>query len=171
MSRILTISIDRGQGKESGSNASSDAISFLLFGTFKDQLSFDQSTSLGANIGASFLSNYISSSIENILPWIINTNINYVDSKGGNIANNADIRFTAAIGDAIVRFGGQIFKGIANTDIVIDYPLNKLLKIKSLSNNLFIRVEKVYDPFSESSDVSNTSGTRTGALIFYKFKF
>ena len=168
---VLSITIDRGQGKESGSNASSDAISFLLFGTFKDQLSFDQSTSLGANIGASFLSNYISSSIENILPWIINTNINYVDSKGGNIANNADIRFTAAIGDAIVRFGGQIFKGIANTDIVIDYPLNKLLKIKSLSNNLFIRVEKVYDPFSESSDVSNTSGTRTGALIFYKFKF
>lgn len=168
---VLSVTIDRGQGKESGSNSTSDAISFLLFGTFKDQLSFEQSTSLGANIGASYLSNFVSSSIENILPWIINTNINYVDSKEGNIANNADIRFTAAIGDAIVRFGGQIFKGIANTDIIIDYPLNKLLKIETLSNNLFIRLEKVYDPFSESSDVSNTSGTRTGALIFYKFKF
>ncbi len=168
---VLSVTIDRGQGKESGSNATSDAISFLLFGTFKDQLSFDQSTSLGANIGASFLSNFVSSSIEDILPWIINTNINYVDSKNGNVANNADIRFTAAIGDAIVRFGGQIFKGIANTDIVIDYPLNKLLKVQSLSNNLFIRLEKVYDPFSENGDVSNTSGTRTGALVYYKFKF
>ena len=168
---VLTVTLDRGQSKESGSNATSDAIAFLLFGTFKDQLSFDQSTSLGANIGASYLSNILSSSIENVLPWIINANINYIDSENGNIANNTDIRFTAAIGDAIVRFGGQIFKGIANTDIVIDYPLNKLLKIQSLSNNLFIRLEKVYDPFSENSDISNTSGTRAGALIFYKFKF
>lgn len=167
----LTVSLERGSNKESGSNATSDAISFLLFGKFKDQLSFDQSTSLGANIGASYLSTFVSSSIENILPWIINTNINYVDSEGGNIASNADIRFTAAIGDAIVRFGGQIFKGIANTDIIIDYPLNKLLKVNSLSNNLFIRLEKVYDPFSESNDVSNSSGTRSGAMIFYKIKY
>ena len=167
----LDISLNKGSSRETGSNATSDAISYLLFGKFKDQLSFDQSTSLGANIGASYLSNILSSQIENILPWIINTNINYVDSEGGTLAGNADIRFTAAIGDAIVRFGGQIFKGIANTDIIVDYPLNKLLKVESLSNNLFIRVERVYDPFSESNDVSNSSGTRAGALIYYKIKY
>ncbi|MBL8007616.1 MAG: translocation/assembly module TamB domain-containing protein [Ignavibacteria bacterium] len=171
MNPTLSVTLDRGNNKESGSNATSDAISFLLFGRFKDQLSFDQSTSLGANIGASYLSSFVSSSIEDILPWIINTNINYVDSEGGSIASNADIRFTAAIGDAIVRFGGQIFKGIANTDIIVDYPLNKLLRMESLSNNLFIRVEKVYDAFSESTDVSNTTGTRAGATVFYKIKY
>ncbi|MEO6694683.1 MAG: hypothetical protein ABIY50_02085, partial [Ignavibacteria bacterium] len=106
-----------------------------------------------------------------IAPWIINTNVNYVDSKSGSIANNTDIRFTAAIGDAIVRFGGQIFRGLSNTDIVIDYPLNKIFKLQSLSNNLILRLEKVYDPFDEQNDVSNTSGTRQGALIYYRIKF
>ncbi|HMS64542.1 MAG TPA: hypothetical protein PKD83_04735 [Ignavibacteria bacterium] len=168
---VLTVTLDRGRNKETGSNATSDAVSFLLFGKFKDQLSFEQSTSLGANIGASYLSNFLSNSLENILPWLINTDINYLNTQDGNIASNADVRFTAAIGDAIVRFGGQIFKGIANTDIIIDYPLNKLLKIGSSSRQLFIRAEKVFDPFSQDNDVSNFSGTRTGALIYYKIKF
>lgn len=167
----LAITIDRGGLRESGSDATSDAISFLLFGKFQDQLTFEQSTSFGANLGASFLSNILSSQIEAIAPWIINTNVNYVDSKSGSFANNTDIRFTAAIGDAIVRFGGQIFRGITNTDIVIDYPLNKIFKLQSLSNNLILRLEKVYDPFDEQNDVANTSGTRQGALIYYRIKF
>jgi len=168
---LLTITVDRGGIRESGSDATSDAISFLLFGKFQDQLTFGQSTSFGANIGASFLSNILSSQIEAIAPWIINTNVNYVDSKTGSVATNTDIRFTAAIGDAIVRFGGQIFRGLTNTDIVIDYPLNKIFKLQSLSNNLILRLEKVYDPFDEQNDVSNTSGTRQGALIYYRIKF
>lgn len=167
----LAISLTRGTGKETGANATSDAISFLLFGKFQDQLSFGESTALGANLGASFLSSYLSSSIEDIAPWIINTSFNYVDSKTGTVAQNTDIRFTAAIGDAIVRFGGQIFRGIANTDIVLDYPLNKLLEIKSLSNNLIFRFERVYDPFYSDSDITNTNGTRVGAMIYYKIKF
>ncbi|MDZ4713247.1 MAG: hypothetical protein SGI89_13110 [bacterium] len=168
---ILTISLKRGGATESGPNATSDAISFLLFGKFKDQLSFGESTSFGANIGASFLSNYVSSSLEDIFPFLINTNLNYVDSQTGTIAQNTDIRFTAAVGDAIIRFGGQIFKGIANTDIVIDYPLNKLFKMKSLSNNLILRLEKIYDPFAEQNDVANTNGSKTGAIIYYRIKF
>lgn len=168
---VLTVTLDRGRNKETGSNATSDAISFLLFGKFKDQLSFEQSSSLGANIGVSYLSSYLSNSLENILPWLINTDINYLNTQDGNIASNADIRFTAAVGDAIIRFGGQIFKGIANTDIIIDYPLNKLFKIDSQTNQLYIRAEKIFDPFSQDNDVSNFNGTRTGATLYYKIKF
>jgi hypothetical protein len=170
-SPVLTVTLDRGRNKETGSNATSDAISFLLFGKFKDQLSFEQSSSLGANIGASYLSSYLSNSLESILPWLINTDINYLNTQDGNIASNADIRFTAAVGDAIIRFGGQIFKGIANTDIIIDYPLNKLFKIDSQNNQLYIRAEKIFDPFSQDNDVSNFNGTRTGATLYYKIKF
>ncbi|MEO8664353.1 MAG: hypothetical protein ABI462_02560 [Ignavibacteria bacterium] len=168
---LLTITLTRGASKETGSNATSDAISFLLFGKFQDQLSFGESTSFGANIGASFLSNYLSSSLETIFPFLINTSFNYVDSKSGTIAQNTDVRFTASIGDAVIRFGGQIFKGIANTDIVLDYPLNKILKISSLSNNLIFRFERVYDPFYSDNDISNTNGTRVGGLVYYKIKF
>ncbi|MBV6479493.1 MAG: hypothetical protein HGGPFJEG_02267 [Ignavibacteria bacterium] len=171
MNPTLKISIDKNGRKESGPNATSDAISFLLFGKFQDQLSFEQSSSFGASLGASLLSNYVSSSLEEIFPFLLNTSFSYVDSPSGSVAENTDVRFTAAIGDAIVRFGGLIFKDFASADIVIDYPLNKLLKIEALSNNLFLRLEKVYDPFIDQSDISNTTGTRAGALIFYRIKF
>lgn len=171
ISPVLTISIDRNGTKETGSNATSDAIAFLLFGKFSDQLSFSESSSFGANLGASYLSSYVSSSIEQILPWLINTSIGYVDNKNGTVAQNTDVRFTAAIGDAVIRFGGQIFRGLANTDIVVDYPINKLIKMKSLSNNLIFRFERVYDPFYSDADVTNTNGTRIGGMFYYKFKF
>ena len=167
----LTISIDKNGVKVTGADATSDAISFLLFGKFSDQLSFSESSSFGASLGASYLSNIVSSSVEEVLPWLINTNINYVDNKEGSLAQNTDVRFTAAVGDAIVRFGGQIFRGLANTDIVVDYPLNKLLKIDALSNNLIIRFERVYDPFYSDADVTNTNGSRLGGMVYYKFKF
>ncbi len=170
-SPVLTISIDRNGVKETGSDATSDAIAFLLFGKFSDQLSFSESSSFGASLGASYLSSYVSSSIEEIFPWLINTNFNYVDNKTGNVAQNTDVRFTAAIGDAVIRFGGQIFRGLANTDIVLDYPLNKLLKLGSLSSNLIFRFERVYDPFYSDADVTNTSGTRVGGMVYYKIKF
>ena len=168
---VLSISIDRNGVKETGSNATSDAMAFLLFGKFSDQLSFGESSSFGANLGASYLSNYVSSSIEQVLPWLINTSIGFVDNKTGSVAQNTDVRFTAAIGDAVIRFGGQIFRGLANTDIVVDYPINKLLKMKSLSNNLIFRFERVYDPFYSDADVTNTNGTRLGGMFYYKFKF
>lgn len=85
-SPVLTISIDKNGVKETGSNATSDAIAFLLFGKFSDQLSFGESSSFGAALGASYLSNYVSSSTEQILPWLINTSIGYVDNKGGTLA-------------------------------------------------------------------------------------
>lgn len=167
----LRISVDKGGITETGSDASSDAMSFLLFGKFKDQLSFEESTSFGANVGASFLSSYVSNSLEELFPFLINTNLNYVDSQNGTVIQNTDIRFTAAVGDAIIRFGGQIFKGISNTDIVVDYPLNKLFQMQSLSNNLMFRVERIYDPFEGQNDITNTTGTRAGALIYYIIKF
>ncbi|MDQ3022231.1 MAG: translocation/assembly module TamB [Bacteroidota bacterium] len=166
----LTITVDRNGVKEAGSNATSDALSFLLFGKFSDQLSFSESSSFGANLGASFLSNYVSSSIEELFPFLINTDVNYVDSRTGSVAENTDIRFTASVGDAIIRFGGQVFKGIANTDIVIDYPLNKLFK-KGFSNNLILRLERVNDPLSTEYDLSFTNGSRVGALLYYRLKF
>lgn len=171
MNPVLTISLERDGVTETGSGASSDAISFLLFGKFSNQLSFSESSSFGASVGASILSNYVASSLENILPFLINTEVNYVDSQGGTVAENTDIRFTASLGDAIIRFGGQVFKGITNTDIALDYPLNKLFKVKSLSNNLILRVERYYDPLANQNDISNTSGKRTGAVIYYKLRF
>ncbi|MBP9191126.1 MAG: hypothetical protein KBF96_01095 [Ignavibacteria bacterium] len=167
----LNISLQKNGNKETGSNATSDAIAFLLFGKFADQLSFGESTSFGASIGASYLSNIVSNELEDLFPFLINTSLNYTENEQGGFADNTDVRFTAAIGDAVVRFGGQIFKGLANTDIIVDYPINKLLKMNSVSNNLIFRFERVYDPFYNDADITNTNGTRIGALVYYIIKF
>ncbi len=90
----------------------------------------------------------------------------------GSVAENADFRFTAAFGDAVVRFGGQLFKGISNTDFIVDYPVGKLFNSKALSNDLFLRLERIYDPVNAySSSSSVLTGTRVGAQILYRIKF
>lgn len=172
MNPTIDITLERFGSKESGQNAASDAISFLLFGKFQDQLTFSQSSTLGVNIGTSYLSGFLSSELEKVLPFLINTDVSYVDSQDGSIAENADIRFTASFGDAIVRFGGQLFKGISNTDFIVDYPLGKILNSKTLSNNLVLRLERIYDPSDFSTSSSSTiSGSRVGAQIYYRIKF
>jgi hypothetical protein len=157
-----------------GADPSEEAISFIIFGKFKDELSAEQRinlvSSVGANVGSTFASSYLSNVIQNYLPFIVNTDINYVDNQGGNLAQNTDIRFTAEIGYATIRFGGQVFKDLSNTNFTIEYPINKLWKFNKLSNNLIFQFERVVDPYSENSNVI-TGTSRTGGLIFYRIKF
>jgi len=54
------------------------------------------------------LSGYVSSLLQNYIPFIVNADINYNSTQAGNVAQNTDIRITAEFGDATVRVGGQI---------------------------------------------------------------
>ncbi|MBS1513910.1 MAG: hypothetical protein JSS63_02690 [Bacteroidetes bacterium] len=160
---------------DNSADPSQQAINFILFGTFNPSATqqLTLASTVGANVGSVILSNYFSSFIQEILPFIVNTDFNYVNSKGGTFAQNTDIRITAEFGDAIVRVGGQVFDDVNNTNFVIQYPLGKLLKIKGLSNNLFIQVERIVDPLKavNSSTVTETSDVRTGATVYYRIKF
>lgn len=150
-----------------------EAVSFIVFGKFTDELNADQRMNLvsniGANVGTSFVSQYLTNIMQSYLPFIVNTDINYNSTQSGNVAQNTDIRITAELGDATIRFGGQIFRDLSNTNIAIEYPLNKLLKMKSLSNNLVIQFERIVDPFSQNKNL--TGNARTGGSVYYKIKF
>lgn len=160
-------------GNTRGGNQDQEAISFIVFGKFSDELNADQRmnlvSSVGANVGTSIASQYITNLMQSVLPFIVNTDINYNSNQTGNVAQNTDIRITAELGDATVRVGGQIFRDLSNTNIAIEYPLNKLLKIKSLSNNLIFQFERVVDQFNQNNSISGNA--RTGASIYYKIKF
>jgi hypothetical protein len=160
-------------GSPRGGNPDQEAISFIIFGKFPDELNADQRmnlvSSVGANVGTSLASQYITNLMQSYLPFIVNTDINYNSSQAGNVAQNTDIRITAELGDATVRVGGQIFRDLSNTNIAIEYPLNKLLKIKSLSNNLIFQFERVVDPYNQNKNLSGSA--RTGGSIYYKIKF
>ncbi len=163
----------------SSNDPSADAITFIVFGKFQDELSASENLSIAssvggvsANIGAVFVSNYFTNFIQQVIPFIVNTDINYVDSKTGSVAQNTDLRVTAQFGDAIVRVGGQIFDDISNTNIIIQYPIDKLLKLKAIQNKLILQLERTNDPLTSSNVTqSGTNETRTGAIIFYKIKF
>jgi hypothetical protein len=151
-----------------GADPTSAAISVILFGKLSP--GNDVLASVGSNIGSLVVSDYLSSAIQDILPFIVNTNINYVDSQNGSIVQNTDLSFTAQFGDATVRFGGQVFEDISNSNIVIEYPLNKLLGL-NLPSNLILQVERVKDPTSSFSSDPSDQEVRTGALIYYRIKF
>lgn len=156
-----------------GSDPTDDAISFLLFGRFKDELNADQRLSLfssvGANVGTSYASAYVSNFINTYLPFILKTDISYKDSQSGSFAENTDIRFTAELGGATVIFGGQILRDLSNTNFLIEYPLNNIFGIHNISQNLIIQLERYVDPFSQNSILS--SDNRTGGALLYRIKF
>lgn len=157
-----------------GNDPTDQAISFIVFGKFKDELSASQRSdlfsSVGANVGSTFMSSYLSSLLKDYLPFIVNADINYVDNQNGDIAKSTDIRLTAELGDATIRLGGQILRDISNTNIAIEYPLNKLLMIKKLSSDLVIKFERIVDPYSQNR-IATTTESRTGGSILYKIKF
>ncbi|MCX6166129.1 MAG: translocation/assembly module TamB domain-containing protein, partial [Ignavibacteriae bacterium] len=119
-------------GSQRGGDPDQEAVSFIVFGKFTDELNADQRmnlvSSVGANVGTSFVSQYLTNLMQSYLPFIVNTDINYNSTSNGNVAQNTDIRITAELGDATVRLGGQIFRDLSNTNVAIEYPLNKLLK-------------------------------------------
>ncbi|MCE1164454.1 MAG: translocation/assembly module TamB [Bacteroidetes bacterium] len=156
-----------------GSNPSDDAMSFIVFGKFKDELNADQRLNLlstvGANVGTSFASNYLSDIINTYLPFILKTDISYKDSQSGSFAENTDVRFTAQIAGATVIFGGQIFRDLSNTNFLIEYPLNNIFGVNNFSQNIILQLERYIDPFNQNnlSSVDN----RTGGAIVYRIKF
>ncbi|MCX6156865.1 MAG: translocation/assembly module TamB domain-containing protein [Ignavibacteriae bacterium] len=156
-----------------GSNPDDDAISFLLFGRFKDELNADQRLSLvsnlGANVGTSYASAYLSNFVNTYLPFILKTDISYKDSQTGSFAENTDIRVTAQLAGATVIFGGQILRDLSNTNFLIEYPLNNIFGIHNISQNLIIQLERYIDPFSQNSILS--SDNRTGGALLYRIKF
>ncbi len=156
-----------------GADPTDDAISFIVFGRFKDELNADQRlsmfSSVGANVGTSFASNYVSDIINTYLPFIVKTDISYNDTKKGTFAENTDIRFTAQVAGATIIFGGQILRDLSNTNFSIEYPLNKIFGINNISQNLMLQVERYVDPFSQNNILSNDS--RTGGSVFYRIKF
>lgn len=165
----LDFQVFEGGSPIGGADPTSVAISVILFG--KPNPSNNALGSVGSNIGSLLVSDYLSSAIQDILPFIVNTNINYVDSQNGSVVQNTDLSFTAQFGDATVRFGGQVFDDISNSNIVVEYPLNKLLGLKNLSNNLIIQLERVADPTTSFNSGTGTKEIRTGGLIYYRIKF
>lgn len=153
----------------SGSDAQSDAITYLLFGRFKNELTPTERTavasSLGASVGSLYASSYLSQQIREVLPFIVDAQFNYTEGS----VKDTDVELISELGDARVKFGGKLLKDVKNFEVVVDYPLNKLFNLNLPETLLleFSREEKKQTlSTNSSSDILTTE-----VKILYKIKF
>lgn len=155
-----------------GADPTDEALSFIIFGRLKEELSAEQRINLfsnvGVNVGTSILSQYLTNTLQSYVPFLLSADINYQGSTNGNLVTDTEIRLTAEIGGATIRFGGQVFRDISNTNFTIEYPLSRIFKLP-LTNNLVVQFERIINPYSETRGFSTSS--RTGGLLFYRIKF
>lgn len=163
--------VTSGGSAVGGYDQTDEAISFIVFGRFKDELGAGQQLNLfsnvGANVGVNMVSGLLSNVVNSYIPWIVKTDISY--KEGGNLAQNADIRVTAELAGATVMLGGQILQDLSNTNFLIEYPLNKVFGMTGFSQNLILQFERYVDPFSQNNVFSTNN--RTGGGLYYRIKF
>ncbi len=158
----LTLSLRNDNGtQETGPEAQTKAISYLLFGAPK-LVGSTALGNLGNNFGSGLASSLLYEALRSIAPFVVNTEVIY---NGGNLSST-DIKITSAFGDAIVKFGGKILSNINNLEVSIEYPLNKLLNI-NVSNNLLIQISRSYSNSLYNSD----QGFETRAGLTYKIRY
>ncbi len=157
-----------GGNEVSGSDAQGDAITYLLFGKFKNELTASErqavASSVGTTVGSNYISSILSQSVRDVLPFLVDAEFNYTEGK----VEDTDVQLTSEFGDATVKVGGRLFKEVKNFDFVVDYPLNKMFNL-DLPETLLMQFFR--------QEVNNTvlgtdlTTTNTGIKVIYKIKF
>ncbi len=122
-----------------------DAMSFLVTGFLKDELSPNQGGSyLTANMLSGLTSGLITGPLTNALKKQISA-IQSVDLQyyAGDW-NKTDVRVTAAISSAIIRFNGRVIEGINNTNVSVEVPVGSVFGSDRL-RNLLLKYERKVD--------------------------
>ncbi|MBI3788932.1 MAG: hypothetical protein HY276_11850, partial [Ignavibacteriales bacterium] len=125
-----------------------DALSFLVSGSFKDELTQQDRASLLGNtmllgLTSSVLSGPLSDLLRKEFGVIKSVDVIYY---GGSFQESADVRLTGEVGDAVIRLGGKVFNDINNANISVQLPMSGLLgseKWRNLVLELERRVEGV----------------------------
>jgi hypothetical protein len=149
----------------------SDAIAFLVSGTFKDDMTQGQqrnlvTTSLLGSIGSSLLSGPLTDLVRSQVGYITSIDVYYYGGGDRSFGQAADIRLTGEIGDAVIRLGGRVFEDIGNTNVSIQFPMSSITGSEAW-RNLILEIERrsgTFDRF-EQRPPSN------GVHLLYRITF
>lgn len=134
----------------------SDAISFLVTGRFKDELTRGEVSSFTENLwsstGAGLLSNVVSGVITDVLRDILGGVI--TATEFGYYSGLKGLRITGNIGGAIVQIGGDIFTDISKSVVIVQYPLFK----RFFGGNLTIEYQRKPVQFYQEKEILNKLG-------------
>lgn len=134
----------------------SDAISFLITGRFKDELTKVEVSSFTENLwsstGAGLLSSVVSGVMTDVLRDILGGVI--TATEFGYYSDFKGLRITGNIGGAIIQFGGDIFTDISKSVVVIQYPFLKRI----FGGNLTIEYQRKPVQFYQEKEILNKLG-------------
>lgn len=150
------------------SDVQADAISYLVSGKFRDELTPQERTSLFttslAGIGSSILSGPLTEIMRREFGFISSVDVLYY---GGNIQGATDIRLTGEIGDAVIRFGGRVFSDIGNANVNIQLPMSSLLRSDRWRNFVF-ELERKAEGFE---GIDQRREPTNGVRLLYRITF
>lgn len=176
----MSMKIQEGVGKEPIDYASvvqsgdvqADAISFILTGKFRDELTSSDKeniaeswgTTAGTGLTSTFLSTVLTNFLQKEFSFIRSAELTY---KGGNLQETADLRLSGVAGKGYWRFGGKIFNNLGNANVSYQLSLGEVLNAPSM-RNLFIELERKVEGtefVEESRKLTNT------ARMYYRISF
>jgi hypothetical protein len=154
--------------KRTTGDVESDAIAFILTGSFRDELTQqERSALLGSNLlyglTSSVLSGPISDFIRKEFGFISSIDVIYY---GGNVQSSTDVRLTGEVGEAVIRFGGRVFSDISNANWSVQLPMSSVLGSEKW-RNLIIEAERRVEGVEAYEQRRESNGVR----LVYRITF
>ncbi|HEY6952901.1 MAG TPA: hypothetical protein VI758_10870 [Bacteroidota bacterium] len=144
-----------------------DAMSFLLTGYLREELDPQQR---GSFLTVNMLSSLTSGLITGPLTTALKRQISAIQSVDlqyyGGDWNKTDVRVTAEINTAVIRFGGRLIEGINNTNVSVEVPVGTVFG-SDRWRNFLLKYERKVDAV-ESVDQRMQSNSLS---LFYRIIF
>lgn len=152
-------------------DAQSDAIAFLVSGTFKDEMTQGEernllATSLLGSIGSSLLSGPLTDLVRNQVGYITSIDVYYYGGGNRTFGESADIRLTGEVGDAVIRLGGRVLEDVRNTNVSIQFPMSSVTGSEAW-RNLILELERR----SEGTESLEQRRQSNGLRLLYRISF
>ncbi|MBI5214671.1 MAG: hypothetical protein HY960_02855 [Ignavibacteriae bacterium] len=160
-----------------GGDVQSDAISFIVSGKFRDELTSSERADVANNLGntagstvisgvtSTFLSGLVSDFLRREFPFIRSAEVTY---SGESFQEKADLRISGELFKGYWRFGGRIFNDIGNANVNYQISLGEVFSVGSI-RNLFIELERKVE--SPEFTTQSTNPVTNAARVYYRISF
>lgn len=151
-----------------GNDATSDAVTFLLFGKYRNELSASETQSvasgIGSTVGSLYATSFFGQGVRSILPFVKDAELNY--SEGG--IQNTSVSVSTNLLNADITVGSRVIENNSYLEFNVEYPLNELVHL-NLPEQIYLRIarEQLSRNVISNSNVYYSSGMK----FIYKLKF
>lgn len=147
--------------REERGDIEGDAMSFLVTGTFRDELTQQDRLSLA---GSSVLGGMASSILSGPLTDLLRKEFGIIRSVdvlyyGGSFQESADVRLTGELGEAVFRLGGRVLSDLNNTNVSIQLPMSAIVGSDKW-RNLLLEAERTVQGVETVDQRRESKGVR-----------